>query len=101
MAKNKTNSILFDEGLAFSREQEDPLKHVDDLTALFSPTTEHRPLGTTQGRKGQKAKRINMAFSDDNHAYLTYESRRRGLSITQFVNLIIDLYKASPDGKVD
>ena len=55
---------------------------------------EDRPLGTTQGRRGQKAKRINMAFSDANHRFITMESRRRGLSATVFVNQIIDEYKS-------
>ncbi len=59
-----------------------------------------KELGTTRGRKGQKLKRINMAFSDLNYDYITFESRRRGMSATQFVNYIIELYKASPDGHV-
>lgn len=52
-----------------------------------------REYGTTQGKKGQHAKRINMAFSDANHEYITKESRRRGISATAFVNQIIDEYK--------
>ncbi|MFA9423388.1 MAG: hypothetical protein ACERLG_07405 [Sedimentibacter sp.] len=50
-------------------------------------------LGTTQGKKGQKLKRINMAFSDINHDYITKESRRQGMSGTAFVNMIIDQYR--------
>ena len=56
-----------------------------------------RELGSTQGKKGQKLRRINMAFSDQNHSYITYESRRRGLSATAFVNLIIDEYRRNDD----
>ena len=56
-----------------------------------------RELGSTQGKKGQKLRRINMAFSDHNHSYITYESRRRGLSATAFVNLIIDEYRRNDD----
>lgn len=52
-----------------------------------------KEIGTTQGKKGFKLKRINMAFSDINHAYVTQESRRRGISSTAFVNLIIDEYR--------
>ena len=52
-----------------------------------------REYGTTQGKKGQHAKRINMAFSDDNHDFITRESRRQGMSATAFVNMIIDEYK--------
>ena len=56
-----------------------------------------RELGSTQGKKGQKLPRMNVAFSDENHAYLTYISRRRGLSATAFVNLIIDEYRRNDD----
>lgn len=54
---------------------------------------QQREYGTTQGKKGQHAKRINMAFSDINHEYITKESRRQGLSATAFVNKIIDGYR--------
>lgn len=57
-------------------------------------------IGDTQGRKGVKLKRINMAFSDDNYEYIRFESRRRGLSITQFVNQIIDEYKAKEENHI-
>lgn len=53
-----------------------------------------KDIGTTQGRKGYKLKRINMAFSDMNHEYITKESRRRGISSTAFVNQIIDEYRS-------
>lgn len=53
----------------------------------------HHEIGSTQGKKGQKLKRINMAFSDTNHEYITHESRRRGISSTAFVNYIIDEYR--------
>lgn len=63
------------------------------------PIHEARPeFGKTQGVKGQKALRINMAFSDENYDYIKHESRRRGLSCTQFVNEIIDAYKKSNKG---
>ena len=44
-----------------------------------------RKLGSTQGKKGEHLPRINVAFSDENHAYLVYISRRRGLSATAYV----------------
>lgn len=52
-----------------------------------------KDIGTTQGKKGFKLKRINMAFSDINHDYVTKESRRRGMSATAFVNQILDEYR--------
>lgn len=44
----------------------------------------------TQGRKGQKLPRINMAFSNDNLEYLQIISRIEGVSITQYVNNLIE-----------
>lgn len=64
---------------------------VHDVQEVQEPQC--REYGTTQGKKGQHAKRINMAFSDDNHDFITRESRRQGMSATAFVNMIIDEYK--------
>lgn len=59
-----------------------------------------KTLGSTQGRKGEKLKRINLAFDDENHEYVRLESRRRGRSITQFVNEIIEEYRQSSKGRI-
>ena len=56
--------------------------------------------GTTQGKKGQKLPRINLGFSTENHDFLRRESRRRGLSITAFVNQIIDEYRKAAHTEV-
>ena len=45
-----------------------------------------REQGKTQGRKGVKAVRINMAFAPDVHEYISIMSRARGQSITNFTN---------------
>lgn len=47
----------------------------------------------TQGKKGAKAKRLNLAYSDANYEYISKESRRRGLTMTQFLNDIIATYR--------
>jgi len=44
---------------------------------------------TTQGKKGQKLPRINMAFSHENLEYLNIVSRIDGISKTDFVNRLI------------
>lgn len=44
---------------------------------------------TTQGRKGQKLPRINMAFSPENLEYLQLMARVRGCSATEYVNRLI------------
>lgn len=59
-----------------------------------------KTLGSTQGRKGEKLKRINLAFSDENYAYVRLESRRRGKNITEFVNAILEEYRMSDKGRI-
>lgn len=43
----------------------------------------------TQGRKGQKLPRINMAFTKENQDYLHRISRIEGCSITDYVNHLV------------
>ena len=43
----------------------------------------------TQGKKGQKLPRINMAFSLENLEYLQIISRVSGVSITEYVNRLV------------
>lgn len=79
MARNRTSRFGVDEGLFES----DKTREVQI----------EKEIGTTQGKKGQKLKRINMAFSDVNHYFITHEGRRNALSATAFVNKIIDKYR--------
>lgn len=53
----------------------------------------HEAMPSTQGRKGIKVNRMNMAFSEENYEWLRYESRVRGISATQFANDIIAAYR--------
>lgn len=57
-------------------------------TAQDEPSAPHTQ--KTQGRKGQKRQRINMAFDDDNIEYLRLMSRVEGISMTQYVNNLLD-----------
>lgn len=86
MALHKTSKFGADEGL-FGKDTQ----HVHEVHIAHE---EKKDIGSTQGRKGQKLKRINMAFSDVNHEYITIESRRRGISATAFVNQIINDYRS-------
>lgn len=56
--------------------------------------------GKTQGNKGSAVQRINMGFTEENHDYLKVESRKRGLSITDFVNAVLTEYREGPDGYI-
>ena len=89
MARNKTSNYNVTEGLNFNVAQE-----VQEISMNTQQVQEvKKEIGNTQGKKGMKLKRINMAFSDDNHDYITRKSRQMGISATAFVNLIIEQYK--------
>ena len=47
----------------------------------------------TQGRKGCKALRINMAFSPENHEYIKVMARLTGKTLTEFANLVVERYR--------
>lgn len=47
----------------------------------------------TQGRKGCKAVRINMAFTGENHQFIKVMSKATGRTMTEFTNLIIEAYR--------
>lgn len=51
----------------------------------------------TQGRKGCKALRINMAFTPQNHTYLETAARRSGMTMTQFVNALLEYCSTHPE----
>ena len=46
-----------------------------------------------QGKKGQKADRINMAFSPENSEFLDIVSKDYGMNKTALVNRILDLFR--------
>lgn len=43
----------------------------------------------TQGQKGAKLDRINMAFTADNMDYIRTMSKLKGQTMTQFVNILV------------
>lgn len=47
----------------------------------------------TQGRKGAKAIRINMAFSPSNHAFIKIMAKATGHTMTEFTNIVIEAYR--------
>jgi len=54
------------------------------------PTTQDTQLVRgTQGKRGQKLPRINMAFTRDNLEHLQLMARIEGVSITEYVNRLI------------
>ncbi len=47
----------------------------------------------TQGRKGCKATRINMAFTPDNYEFIKVMAKASGKTMTEFTNLVIAAYQ--------
>lgn len=63
------------------------------------PTSETQKSGLigTQGKKGHRLPRINMAFTQENHLYIKKISRQAGMSITEYVNILIDKDREGTD----
>lgn len=47
----------------------------------------------TQGRKGAKMARINMAFTPENHEFIRIMAKATGMTITQFTNMVFQKYR--------
>lgn len=63
-----------------------------------TPATEEEAVeraesGKTQGRKGCKAMRINMAFTPSNYEFIQVMAKATGNTMTRFCNLIIKAYQ--------
>lgn len=63
-------------------------------TASPQEAEERREALRTQGRKGAKANRINMAFTDSNHQFIKVMSRISGQTMTEFTNYVIEQYRS-------
>jgi len=62
-------------------------------TADAEEITERAEALKTQGRKGCKAVRINMAFTPSNHEFIKVMARASGKTMTEFTNLVIAAYQ--------
>ena len=47
----------------------------------------------TQGRKGCKAPRINLAFTPENHQFIKIMATATGRTMTEFTNIVIAAYR--------
>ena len=96
MARNKTSKFGAAEGLFATQEQEaldvqnvyevqevqevQEEKTIKETKNVQQVQDVHEEMPATQGKKGAKAKRLNLAYSDANYEYISKESRRRGLT---------------------
>ncbi len=64
----------------------------ESVVDAFMPQEEQQAQSTlnTQGRKGMKAARINMAFTPENYDFIRVMAAIRGESMTNFVNYVIE-----------
>lgn len=62
-------------------------------TASQEEIEERKALLRTQGRKGAKAMRINMAFTPDNYLFIKVMSKISGKSMTEFANYVVEQYR--------
>lgn len=67
----------------------------ESVLDAFIPQEEQQAQETlkTQGRKGMKAARINMAFTPENYDYIRVMGGMRGESMTNFVNYVIEEHR--------
>lgn len=68
-------------------------KEGQQTTASQEEQAERMAEMKTQGRKGCKAIRINMAFTPDNHEFIKVLARASGRTMTDFTNLVISAYR--------
>lgn len=67
-----------------------------EQTAPETHITHEAPLAhSTQGKKGKKLQRINMAFSEANLEYLQLIGRIEGVSMTEYVNQLLQADSAA------
>ena len=59
---------------------------------MYNRNTENveERLPQTQGRKGHKRLRHNMAFTKVNHEFMLTQARKQGITMTEYVNKLLD-----------
>lgn len=77
----------------FSKVEQGASRKGQQGTASPTEAAERAAELRTQGRKGCKAIRINMAFTPDNHEYIKVLAKITGKTMTEFTNLVIEGYR--------
>lgn len=65
-------------------------RDINPAMQFISNAQDTQEVQRTQGKKGQKLPRINMAFQTSNLEYLQIISRIEGKSITEYVNNLVE-----------
>lgn len=69
----------------------------DEMTIDSTSVLDYVVANNTQGRKGHKMPRINLAFTPEVQAYIRQESRKLNISHSQFIGAAVRLHKALND----
>lgn len=70
-------------------------------TVSAQEAAERQATGKTQGAKGAKLPRINLAFTPDNYEFIKKYARCRGTNYTDFINHIIEDYRKEHQKEFD
>lgn len=97
MALKKSSKFGATEGLVFENNMGEAgnVQQVqeDDITCTRTKYKPEIVFGSTQGKKGHKVSRINMAFTPENHEWLKKHSRELGISATELANEAIRIIR--------
>lgn len=80
-------------GRVYSALEQSTAKKGQQGTASPEEAHERAEALRTQGRKGAKAIRINMAFTPTNHRFIKVMAKASGQTMTEFTNYVIDAYQ--------
>lgn len=95
MAKSKKEGMFeqVNTGKVFEALEKGQRARGNHIEAGAEEKAERMAAMRTQGKKGCKAVRINMAFTPDNHDFVKTMARITGKSMTEFTNLVIERYR--------
>ena len=91
MAKKDFSGI--NTGKVYSQIEQATSRKGQQGTASPQEAAERAEELKTQGRKGCKAVRINMAFTPSNYEFIKVMAAASGRSMTEFTNLVISAYQ--------
>lgn len=75
------------------KQQQGASRKGQQQTVTPDEKAEREAIGRTQGRKGCKATRINMAFWSDNHDFIKVMARASGKTMTEYTNMVVQKYR--------
>lgn len=82
----KTNDVYSTLSIGNSRQGQQPEVTEEERAARLANMQ-------TQGRKGCKSPRVNLALTPDNHKFVKTMARASGHTMTQFINLVLAAYQ--------